>query len=277
MKTRLICLLCLILPSLASAGGFPQIDEWQAEGDVVIHRKDDLWKHIDGAAELFLMYGFQMLRYRDFSKGDMWMTVEVYDMATPLNAYGIYTAERGDDTKRLSIGAEAIVAPPYYCQLLKDRFYVKVNMQQGKLDEQTGRAVLSSIDSSVEGAAGLPEELALLPLRDRIAGTAKYITRGYMGVGELNRVLYAVYRDAEGNSYRCFLMLPSTDEPIGDKWQSLSGKWLSVDLQGQAVFLRDVPYSGSIGVIRKDRYILGVSGIEDRKVILDRLADLYSQ
>jgi len=274
MKKLVVLLLLLFLPSNSLAGEFLEIDGWKADGKVNIHRKNDLWKYINGAAEMFLMYDFQMLRFREFSKGGMEMTVEIYDMATPLNAFGIYTTERGDDVKRLSIGTEAIVVPPYYCQLLKDRFYVKVNLHRGVLDNKAGKAILRSIDSFVEGVSSFPDEFNLLPARDKITGTEKYIAQGYMGMGELNNIFFADYRDIKGNEYRYFLMLPSTDETIDDKWKNLTGKWVSVTAKGHAILYRDIPYSGKIGIARKGKRIIGISDVSEMDEILKRLNDI---
>ena len=280
MKKWIVLSLLLLLPVSSLAGEFPEIEGWKPEGEVNIHRKNDLWKYINGAAELFLMYDFQMLRFREFSKGDMEMTVEIYDMTTALNAFGIYTTERGDDVKRLPIGTEAVVEPPDYGQLLKGRFYVKVKMHQGGLDHKSGEAVLRSIDSFVEGASGFPDELNLLPARDKITGTEKYIAQGYMGMGELNHILFAAYQDlkgqdVKGNKYRYFLMLPSTNETIDDKWQNLSGKWISVTEKGHAILYRDIPYSGKIGIVRKGKGILGVSDVSEMDEMLKRLTDIF--
>jgi hypothetical protein len=274
MRKLIILLLLLVLPASVPAGEFPDIEGWKPEGEVNIHRRNDLWQYINGAAEMFLMYDFQMLRFREFSRKGMEMTIEIYDMATPLNAFGIYTTERGDDEERFSIGTEAVVVPPYYCQLLKGRFYVKVNMQQGVLDSKAGEAILRSIDSSVEGASRFPDELNLLPERGKISGSEKYIAKGYRAMGELNNVLFADYHDAKGKEYRYFLMLPSTDETVDDKWKNLSGKWTSVTEKGHTILYRDIPYSGKVGVVRKGKRIIGISDVMEMREMLDRLTEI---
>ena len=274
MKKWIVLLLFLLLPAHSPASEFPEIDGWKPEGEVNIHREDDLWKYINGGAELFLMYGFQMLRFREFSRGGTGVTIEIYDMATPLNAFGIYTAERGDDAVRLSLGTEAIVVPPDYCQLLKDRFYVKVNVHQGALDSNAGEAILRSIDSSIEGASSFPDELNLLPARHKIAGTEKFTTQGYKGMKRLNNILFADYRDLKGKEYRCFVMLASADEEIDDKWQDLSGKWISATEKDQAILYRDIPYDGKIGIVRRGKRIMGISDVSEIDEMLKRLTDI---
>jgi hypothetical protein len=265
----------LILPANILAVEFPQIEGWTPIGQVYIHQKDDLWQYIDGGAELFLSYGFQMLRFRDFSKGTMEMTVEIYDMATPLNAFGIYTAERGDEVKPLPIGTEAVVVPPDYCQLLRNRYYVKIKMHQGALDTQSGQAILGSVNAFLTGSSNYPKELKFLPVKDKITGSVKYVAKGYKGLGDLNRIIFADYRTNDGSDFRYFILLPSADETIDDIWQYLSGKWESIAEKGHTILYRDIPYEGKIGIVRKDKKILGVSGVSETKDIIKRLLNLH--
>ncbi len=61
------------------------------------YAREDLWQYINGAADLFLSYGFRELIVRDLEQGDRHVTVSVYDMGGPLDAFGVYERERPDD------------------------------------------------------------------------------------------------------------------------------------------------------------------------------------
>ena len=131
----ILAALLLLLPVISQAEEFPEVKGWHPEGEVKVYGTDDLWEYIDGAAERFVIYGFQILRFREFSKEDLMLTAEIYDMGSPLNAFGIYTTERPAEGKRLSIGSEAVIGPSH-CLLLKDQYYVKIIMLRGLLDDQ---------------------------------------------------------------------------------------------------------------------------------------------
>jgi len=274
MKAWIILFWLLLLPIVSPAADFPEIGGWKPEGDVNIYRKDDLWQYIDGGAELFLMYGFQMLRFRDFSKGEMEMTVEIYDMDTPLNAFGVYTTERGEGVKGMPIGTEAIVVPPDYCQMFKERFYVKVKMQQGNLNQTSGEAILRSVDAFIGGKGEFPPELNRLPEIGKIAGTERYIAEGYMGLGELNHILFADYRNEQNGKFRYFLMISSTDKNLEETWQALSEKWRSLADKGHTILYRDIPYEGKIGIVRHGKGIAGVSNVAEMTDLIRYLRDI---
>ena len=55
---------------------------------------DNLWELINGAAEAFHSCRMEVMLHQNFVLGEAEVTVEIYDMGNPLNAFGIYSAER---------------------------------------------------------------------------------------------------------------------------------------------------------------------------------------
>ncbi len=275
MKKTIIILAALLLlfPVVSHAEEFPEPEGWHPEGEVKVYGLDNLWEYIDGAAERFVMYGFQILRFREFSKKELMMTVEIYDMGSPLNAFGIYTTERTAEGKRLSIGTEAVLGPSHGL-LLKDRYYVKIIMLRGLLDDESGETLLKSIEPHLKGKSGLPSELNILPTRERIIGSEKYVTQAYLGLSELKNVLFADYEDSKGDGYRFFGVIQTPDATVEKVWEKLSGKWTSTLFKKHTVLYRDVPYEGKIGIIRRGKEILGISGVSDETEMFEHLAEI---
>ncbi len=269
MKKLFLFLLFFLTCSTGLYGEeFPQIKGWTAHGEVTTYKIANLWEYIDGAANLYLAYDFKLLKLREFQKGETILTVEIYDMGSPVNAFGIYSSERSDDAVLLKIGTEAAVIPPYYALMLKDRFYVKVVIQQGELDREISEGILKDVAAFVPGNTDFPAELKLLPEKDRIPGSIKYISEGYMGLSEINNLLFADYRDSSGNEFRSFVMILPDKKQVEETWNKLTGKWQSETAKGRTVLYREVPYEGLIGVIKVNDVIKGVSGVEDKGALL---------
>ena len=108
------------------ASVFPEVNGWAQTGEVLTYDADNLWEYINGAAELFVEYDVQTCRTADLSAGDLTVTVDLYDMGTPLNAFGIFVRERPVAGAPLPNATEATVSPPYQALLLKGTTYVKV-------------------------------------------------------------------------------------------------------------------------------------------------------
>jgi hypothetical protein len=87
------------LPS--EAGG------WKWDGKETNCDSKTLFKYINGAAELYLAYGFQSLTVRRFEKSNQPpMIVELYEMASSEDAYGVFSFEHQDEAVGIGQGSE---------------------------------------------------------------------------------------------------------------------------------------------------------------------------
>ena len=76
----------------AEAGG------WRWDGKETKYNSRTLFDYMDGAAELYLAYGFQNLTVRRFEKSNQPpITVEFFEMASSEDAYGVFSFERQDE------------------------------------------------------------------------------------------------------------------------------------------------------------------------------------
>jgi hypothetical protein len=80
---------------------------WNWDGNEEQHTSKTLFGYMDGAAELYLAYGFQGLKVRRFErKGQSPITVELYEMASSADAYGVFSFERQDEPAGIGQGSE---------------------------------------------------------------------------------------------------------------------------------------------------------------------------
>src|SRR5574340_658280 len=94
----LCCLLLLTAwPGLAAdlLPGTAAVPGWPARVESRTYTPQTLYECIDGAADLFLAYGFQTLTHGEYGADDAHLiTVDVYDMGAPLHAFGVFSSER---------------------------------------------------------------------------------------------------------------------------------------------------------------------------------------
>ncbi len=80
---------------------------WRWDNQKERHDSRTLYSYMDGAAELYLSYGFQDLTVRHYVKpGLPPITVELYKMASSADAYGVFTFERQDEPAGIGQGSE---------------------------------------------------------------------------------------------------------------------------------------------------------------------------
>jgi len=83
------------------------INGWKWDGKKTRYNPRTLFDYINGAAELYLAYGFQNLDVRRLEKpGQPPIIVEVYEMESPEDAYGVFSFERQDEEVGIGQGSE---------------------------------------------------------------------------------------------------------------------------------------------------------------------------
>ena len=266
-----VAILAVLLSCQAAPQAFLTIAGWSPEGEPSTYDAAGLWELINGAADVFLSYGFENVTVQKFSAGNVTTSIAVYDMGRPLNAFGIYRTEAPADETALPVGTEAVVSPPYQCLLLKDRYYVKVEAYEGDIDQATGESLVAAIADALPGEDGLPPEFAALSADRMVAGSAQYTREALYGLAELNESVHAAYTDDAGSEYQAFVLLQTGEVTADNIWQELASRWQEIDLAGEPVLFREVPYSGLVGVIRSNGGIIGVANAVDEEQLLNRL------
>ncbi len=271
MKSLSLLIALFFAVSPVSAVDFPTIEGWSPTGETMTFTPDTLWEHINGAAETFLQYGFQELKTAELSNEGVTVAVGIYEMGSPLNAFGIYRTELPEGVATIEIGAQALISAPYQALLVKDRFYIKVDVYDGEIDDAGGRSMLQAIAAALPGSDGLPEVFAKLPAKGQIPGSQRFTREAFLGVRELKHCISADYDTGAGATVQFFVMLPPEGTTIDAVWQSLASKWKAVPHQPESVLAKKVPYRGLVGVIRSGKNIFGISGSESGDDLLESL------
>jgi hypothetical protein len=185
---------------------FPDLSGWSKDESPRIYDSQDLYKYIDGAADLYINYEFQRLFTLSYERGEeQGITVDVYRQSTPRNGFGIYSRERPTEGKFLSIGTEGYYDQGILNYVLGD-YYVKIaGYYLGDEDE----ALLTSLAQEVAGrlgeGPGFPKPLSCLPDSGRIAHSERYIAADFLGHAFLHSAYTADY-EAGGQDLELFII-----------------------------------------------------------------------
>jgi hypothetical protein len=95
-------------PQMHSEVSLPsEIAGWKWDGKEMKYDSKSVFQYMNGAAELYLAYDFQNLRVRRFEKPNQPpITLELYDMVSSENAYGVFSFERQDEAVGIGQGSE---------------------------------------------------------------------------------------------------------------------------------------------------------------------------
>ena len=271
MKKCLIALLFFLSFGITAYGlDFPDIKGFSPESEVNTYNSTNLYEYINGAADAYLAYGFQLLLSRDLAFGDIKFAADIYDMGSRLNALGIYKSERPTDVAPIQVGVQSVVSPPYQALLLKDAYYVKINAYEGELTLELGKSILEKIAAALPGSEELPEVFDQLPLINRVPGSESYVHESFLGLSGLNRCIFASY-EADEATYRHFLILTDQAQSTDDVWKSLAAEWTSLGTEKQPLLFKKIPYKGYVGVQMMDGQILGVADCQTKQQMMKAL------
>lgn len=231
---------------------------------------DTLFDYIDGGAELFLAYGFVELMVAVFVEDGNpahRATLEVYNMGTIENAYGVSRAEQGGDPYKLPGGAEGRLGNGML-QFYKDRFYINIFLPPtSKAFPAVAEQIGKTIEERIKGTFSRPDCFDLLPLQYRRAGSENYTNKDFLGQPFFNRIASAHYSQ-DNKTYTVFLSAAPDREAIESlkkykaylmQEQSYLGE-LQDGIQG---FTGRDPYYGNCAVALIKGRIAGVLGNPD--------------
>jgi hypothetical protein len=113
--------------------GTDSISGWTTTEAARIYNRDDIFDLVDGQADAFFVYGFQHVvvqRYKNTEGARL--DAEVWQLATPADAYGLFTTVASGAPATL--GNDADAEPGRRLSFWQDRYTVHVSARQ-KLDD----------------------------------------------------------------------------------------------------------------------------------------------
>ena len=247
-----------VLPQSGAVAG------WSRQGEPRSFTPKNLWEYIDGAADLFLSYGFAGLDAAQYAKdgsAEPSVTIDVYDMGMPLNAFGAFTSERGEGVKPLAVGAQGYSGDGL-AAFWKGRYYVKIAVLDDDDAGEAADALAARTAARLTGTTALPGELERLPAGNRVAGSERYVRKDALGHKALANVISADYRVSKATATVHIADL-ATGSQAKQAWEKLrefekraGSGFAALKGVGEAGFaVRDSGY-GEMAVARSGRFVV---------------------
>jgi hypothetical protein len=124
-----------------------------------------LYSYIDGAAELYLSFGFSKVSNRIYSRAEQPdILVDIFYMNTSYDAFGVFTHTVGKTEKEFGAQSQHTQGAVVFW---KSNYYVSIFANPETEESKTAITNLAKkIDSSIQGESVLPEVLNYLPEND---------------------------------------------------------------------------------------------------------------
>lgn len=160
-----------LLPGSGAVAG------WERSGEAEVYGPDNLFDYMDGQAELFFVYNFERLAVQEYQRGEEGpIIVEVYQVASPADAYGLFSFYTTGEP--IDLGAGGAVEPGRLISFWQRRFYSRV-FAYGEVEQESllalARQVVAGMPEPPElGERALPELVARLPRENLVPRSARF-------------------------------------------------------------------------------------------------------
>ncbi|MDZ7374487.1 MAG: hypothetical protein ONB23_11035 [candidate division KSB1 bacterium] len=156
----------------------PQVPGWKQSEEPAFYDRSNLFDYIDGGCELYYAHGFQQLAsalYESTADPGRTLTVDIYDMGSPLGAFGIYGAMVYPEFPSVPIGCGGVVSD-LQLRFWQGRYEVELN---GDVDRETLLAFAAAISAKMPPCE-LPEQVAWIPRELSAPNGLRYAPHGVL-------------------------------------------------------------------------------------------------
>ena len=283
MKTAFLAALLLLAIAVPRAGAadprHPVLDplaakgEWKLLEPVRTFGPDNLYEEIDGEAELFLPYGMERLTVavlgRTARPGSE-VRLELYRMASPRDAYGIWSQYRYPDQEILRIPPSEAIVSDTSADFFRGETFVRVRSKPGDGSRNDVVGISSEIVALLAGSGSPPEEAkALDGLPGRVSGSILYQKRAMLGYECLAPGFEAKFSTASSSGH--YLLLPPAADGGSGRKARLARELPAYREVNAALSGAQIP-SGNVWMTSEGGCVIAVAG----KISRDQAEPLLS-
>ena len=220
---------------------------------------DNLYEYMDGAADIFVLYGVRQMLHEDLRAQAADISVDVFDMGSADAAFGMYAAERSPDFHFMAMGTEGY-SYEGMLNFLQDRYYVKL-LGFGEGSDAALEAVARTISERIGTRSSFPELLSKLPTENRRPHSEQYIPNDPLGHPFLGPAYVVAYGTGDQESKLFVTMARDAADAQGRLKQleqhfAKTGKCGPAPEIGEGAIRGSNSFEGSVVAETKGRYLI---------------------
>ncbi|MFH2001503.1 MAG: DUF6599 family protein [Planctomycetota bacterium] len=225
--------------------------------------RGSLFDYINGGAEVYLDLGFIRVGARDYmleiDGEEVYFTLDLYDMGTPLNAFGIFSQERYGDVPMIDVGVAGYMGGGALT-CWNGRYYVKVRADsEGERVNKILMIMARSLDGKIGKPGQPPSELDLFPEPFKLKNREKYSSSNILGFGFLKG--FTGFYKNQDQELKLYLCLYDEEKEAIEAEKNLVSKLKPSPSEDGQGFLFDAKYQGKGRIIRVGPYLILAQGL----------------
>ena len=253
-----------VLPSASAVSG------WKQVGATKLYNSSNLFDLVDGEAQSIMTYSFAGCAHAEYAPANQSkpaLTIDVYDMTDPLNAFGLFSSDRISG-KAEKVGAEGVKIGNSGLNFWKGRYVVRTaTLSVSPANDAAQLAFAKAVAAKITGASTPPAIIQALPV-GRQPRSEKYVKKDVAGQAFIKNAVTARYPSAGQGAELFIATYPSPAEAKKALGQyrdyEKAGTGLA-DLKGvgDAGFTVVDKYAKNVAVAQKGKYLVGILRAKD--------------
>jgi hypothetical protein len=243
---------------------------WKQIGTAKLYNSSNLFDLIDGEAQAVMEYSFASCAHAEYAPANQsrpMLTIDVYDMTDPLDAFGLFSSDRISG-KAIPIGAEGVQIGNSGLNFWKGRYVVRTAILQVNPASRAAQAAFAKATAAkITGASGPPAIVGALP-PGRQPRSEKYVRADVAGQKFLKNAITARYPSAGQGAelFICQYPGPAAAKAALEQYRAYekSGRGLApLKGVGEAGFSVVDRFAKNVAVAQKGRYVVGILRARD--------------
>ncbi len=262
---------CVAVSTVALSYGqeslFPSVSGWTMRREATRYDSNNLWDIIDGAADLYLQYGFVDLHIARYSRSDgLELKVELYRHSSGTNTFGIYSQERDTVYNFMNIGVQGYLQKGVL-NFFAGVYYIKLSTHQvGKTAQEALLTIGRKVEEHLKQDKSWPETLTMFPPGGKLSNTEQFVAKNFLGFSFLSSAFVASYRDPV--PFRMFIIDANTAERASamcEEYVRAIPKDAIRKVVAGRYEIRD-PRNGFVEIVVIKQFLCGVIDCQDKRI-----------
>ena len=220
---------------------------------------DNLFEYMDGNAEGYIVYNFVKMNGITCENGEDTILIDVFEMADPEYAYGIFSANRDPRLPIVPIGMGGQITQRR-ALFAKDKYYVEFAANPIKDHSANLRAFASAFEKRISGRGTPPDPISWFPKDKLTLNSVRLVPESVLGLRILRRGYVGQY-----DFGKAFLVIEDTPDSARQVMAKLKERLgqTSPGKVGEESFTATDKYLDGMYVFRVGRYIGGFAVLKD--------------
>lgn len=150
-----------------------QLGAWTAEDPDGVYDRETIFDYINGAGEVYRAYDMQTCLSRRYaSPGEPPIVMDIFDMGTSRDAFGVFTHDR--EGEPVDLGQQGLYRPGWLA-FWKGRFFVSIYMERETAKaKEAAFGLARKVDSLIRERGPKPAVLTFLPQEGLRESSVRY-------------------------------------------------------------------------------------------------------